>query len=651
MRRHAWIALLALASACAEGEDRCGDGKEWDDFGQRCREVLPDRSGPGSQWAPPLQAFREATSKWGLDAMGVEGVRLSVADIDDDGWPDLSVRRAGTQRDDFRPGGTRASWLLRNDEGRGFQDVTRSSGFVTPRDGDPDLGRPVEVVVWADVNNDGGVDAFTGISTIEAGGQTSELVLNDGRGNFTLGPENFAARLPGTRVNLGAAAFLDANLDGWIDLFVGYGTGPTGIPEPDRLFLNLGEAGFRDWTERAGLSTAPWTSLDDLDAARAHSNAWGAVACDLNEDGVPEILVSSYGRAPNHLWLSTGPGRYANHSVASGYAYDHRMDWRDNESARCHCKLFPADEDCAGVPPPRVRCESPEDILRWNHAIDRRPYRLGGNTATTVCADVNGDGHLDLLTTEIVHWDVGSSSDPSELLFHRGDDPPTFERPGNEATGLTRERDRVDWNDGDMTAAIFDFDNDGRPDIYIGSSDYPGTRGHLYWQREDGTFVEVPIEMGIDHRASHGIAVADFDRDGDLDLVVGHSRMRCEDQCYERAHARFFENVIGDEGNWLQLDLRGGAGSNRMAIGARVEVEAEGRLQVQEVGGGHGHYGIQHEHALHFGLGAAREARVTIHWPDATRSVSRYTLQAGYRYRIEQDGPVRALVSPPRSGD
>lgn len=641
MKRLAGIALFVFAWACSGGGGPCPESQAWDDFGERCRTILPDRSGPGSRWQPPEQAFREATSKWGLDAMDVEGVRLSVADIDDDGWPDLSVRRAGTHRDDFRPGGTRASWLLRNDEGRGFQDVTRSSGFVTPRDQDPNLGRPVEVVIWADVDNDGDVDAFTGVSTTASTEHTPELVLNDGRGNFVLGPETFAARQPGLQATLAAAVFLDANLDGWIDLFVGYGGGGA----QDRLFLNLGEGGFRDWTTKAGLVTAPWTSLDELDAGRAHSDAWGAVACDLNGDGVPEILVSSYGRAPNHLWLSTQPAGYTNHSVASGYAYDHRQDWRDNESARCHCKLFPDDEDCQGVPPPRwFRCETPEDIFRWNHELDRRPFRLGGNTATTVCADLNGDGHLDLLTTEIVHWDVGSSSDPSEILFHRGDDPPTFDRPGNEVTGLSRPPDRPDWNDGDMTAAVFDFDNDGRPDIYIGSSDYPGTRGHLFWQTQDGTFVEVPIELGIDHRASHGIAVADFDRDGDLDLVLGHSHMRCGDQCYPRAHARFFENVIGERGNWIQLDLRGGAGSNRMAIGARVEVEAEGRIQVQEVGGGHGHYGIQHEHALHFGLGTAREARVTIHWPDAARSVSRYTLQAGYRYRVEQGGVVRPLI-------
>lgn len=641
MRRILPFFVLGAFIACSSAEEEvCPEGERWDDFGELCLEALPDRSRPGTSWKPGTPAFVEATSRWKLEALGVEGVRLSVADIDDDGWPDLSVRRANAEGDDFRAGGSRSSWLLRNDAGKGFEDVTQLSGFVKAREGGPEVGRPVEIVVWADVNNDGFVDAFTGVSG-DRRPHTSELVLNDGKGNFTLGPENFAARHPNQILSLGAAVFLDANLDGWIDLFLGYGLGAG--DGQDRLYGNQGGLHFVDATSFFGLETLPWAALEDIDAGRAHTNAWGAVACDLNGDGRAEILVSSYGRAPNHLWLSSGEDAYQNHSIASGYAFDERMDWRDNESARCHCKLFPDDEGCEGVPAPSVRCEAPTDILRWNHAQDRRPFRLGGNSATTVCADLDGDGFFDLLTTEIVHWDVGSSSDPSEILFHQGDDPPSFRRPGNEATGLMRERNRVDWNDGDMTAAIFDFDNDGRPDVYVGSSDYPGTRGHLFWQTPEGSFVPVPLAEGIDHKASHGIAIADFDRDGDLDVAVGHSRMRCEDQCYEKATVRLFENVLGGQGNWLQLDLRGGEGSNGMAIGARVEVVTKAGKQTQEVGGGHGHYGIQHEHALHFGLGAAGEAQVTILWPDRKRSISRFSLQAGYRYRIEQGRAPRAM--------
>ena len=109
-----------------------------------------------------------------------------------------------------------------------------------------------------------------------------------------------------------------------------------------------------------------------------------------------------------------------------------------------------------------------------------------------------------MLTTEIVHWDVGGSSDPSEILYNIGqDDVISFERPGNGITGLTREYDGATYDDGDITAVVFDFDNDGRQDIYIGSTDYPSTRGLLYHQQDTGVFHSVDIDMGIDHVRSH----------------------------------------------------------------------------------------------------------------------------------------------------
>ncbi|HWV39135.1 MAG TPA: CRTAC1 family protein [Vulgatibacter sp.] len=651
--------LLGLVSAllvwsCARAADGpetacgpCGSGEVCDPAAGRCREALPDRCGPGTSWQPGVVAFREATSRWGLDALGVEGVRLSVADVDGDSFADLFARRAGSSVDDFSEGGARAHWLLRNVNGERFEDVTERSGIVAPRHGGPP--RNAEVAVFADLDGDGHVDAFTGTSRTSPPGpedESSEILLNDGTGRFVLGPADAAPRRERSVGAIGGAAFVDVDRDGVVDLFVGHGA-VRGAPQQDRLYRGLDDGRFEEITALAGLETEGWRDVKAVDEARGHSNAWGVLACDLNDDGRPELLVSSYGRAPNHLWQAKSDEPwYENRSIESGYAFDHREDWTDNESARCFCLLHPAAEDCEGASAPEhIRCDGEADAFRWNHETDRNPYRLGGNSGTTLCADVNGDGAMDLLTTEIVHWDVGSSSDPSELLLNRGDADVAFDRPGNERTGLTRVRDAVDWNDGDMTAATFDFDNDGRPDVYIGSSDYPGTRGHLYRQREDGTFVELPLDEGIDHRSSHGIAVADFDRDGDLDVAVGHSRTRCEggDHCYEKATVRLFENVIGQDGNWIQLALRGGPGTNRLAIGARIEVRAAGRLQVQEIGGGHGHYGIQHDLVAHFGLGAACEAEVTIRWPDRALTTQRFTVQAGYRYRVEQGGLPAAI--------
>ena len=283
-----------------------------------------------------------------------------------------------------------------------------------------------------------------------------------------------------------------------------------------------------------------------------------------------------------------------NISVESGYAYDDRMDWSDNESARCWCALHPDDDDCDAVPAPElISCQTDEDAFRWNHTYDREAFRLGGNSGTTICADLDNDGWFDLLTTEIVHWDVGESSDPSEILWNEQAERPSFFRPGNAETGLLRTHDIVDWNEGDITAAVIDFNNDGLLDILIGSTDYPGTRALLYEQVSPRAFEAVPIETGIDHTRSHGVAVADFDHDGDLDLVLGHSSGRCDEDCYDSFHVRLYENQMVTSGAWLQLNLEGAEGSNRSAIGARIEVTANGVTQSRQLGGGHGHYGMQ----------------------------------------------------------
>ena len=297
------------------------------------------------------------------------------------------------------------------------------------------------------------------------------------------------------------------------------------------------------------------------------------------------------------------------------------------------------------MPAPRwIRCDGPGDVLRWNHGTDREPYRLGGNSGTTVCGDLNNNGRLDLLTTEIVHWDVGSSSDPSEILYNTGEEPLRFERPGNEVTGLERPRSGVTWDDGDITAALLDFDNDGRLDVLIASTDYPGTRALLYRQGEDGLFERVPVELGIDLTSAHGVAVGDFTGNGAPDVVVGHSRMRCGsgDHCLDDPHVRLFANRAGEESNWLQVRLEGGEGTNRGAIGAQVTVVAGGLMRTAEVGGGHGHYGMQDDLVQHFGLGEDCEALVIVRWPDEALSEEVVRLPAGGRYLWRQgERPVR----------
>jgi hypothetical protein len=606
---------------------------------------------PGAKWSDGTVAFSDETSKWGLDAIGAVGVRLEAVDFDADGWPDLVVRRGGNAPDDFAEGGTRQTWLLRNLEGKGFEDVTLASGIRQNRTATGPEGRPGEVFAWADVDNDGDLDVFTGLTNPKSAPleETSELLLNQGDGTFALGPDASSFRLQPPRYDaVSGASFVDFDRDGLVDLWVSANTVDY-VPQQARLHKNFGGAVFDEVTTEQGLKTKSWVAIEDMNAGLAHAVGWSAAACDLDGDGNGELLVGSYGRSINLLFRGLGPTAayaYENLSLASGYGQDHRADWTDNESARCWCSLHPTDEDCDGVPAPElIVCNSDDDAFRWNHATDRNAYRLGGNSGSTLCADVDNDGDLDLVTGEIVHWDVGSSSDPAELALNDGGATLHFTRPGAEATGLAVEHDRVDWNDGIMTGSVFDFDNDGWLDVYFGNSDYPGARGLLFHQVSPGVFEAVPVDVGVDHFRSHGSAVADFDRDGDLDLVVGHSHARCDDECYPTQQVRFFENVVGQTGNYLQVSLEGGPGTNRAAIGARVTVTAGGVTQTREVGGGHGHYGQQDDLTVHFGLGDACEAEVTVRWPDQALSTETYSLPAGYRFTWTQ-GELPVAVQP-----
>jgi hypothetical protein len=615
----------------------------------------------GTRWSEGTSAFREVTSDWLLDEIFVQGVRINVTDIDGDGWPDLHVRRGGIRWDNFDDE-TRHTWLLRNTGQGTFEDVTEPSEVLYTRSQyEANLGRPGEVVAWADVDNDGDLDVYTGLSTFDPDAyrnETSEIMLNDGTGLFSFTSNENGIRRAGVVDVPAGASFVDVDRDGNIDLFVGQHnyTPPGGASltfMQDRLYRGDGTGDFVDVTLAAGLETQNWVDIEVMNAGGAHTRCWATTACDLNGDGFTELLSASYGRSPNHLWVG-GAGSddlgisFSNHSVDSGYAYDGDFTWSDNQFAACYCQGNRSAAGCADVAAPLIGCTT----TNWNHSQDREAFRLGGNSGGTVCADIDNDGDMDLLTGEIRHWWAGGGADGSELLINQStgeDGAPTFERLGDEALGLAVPHNEVTWDEGHMTGMVFDFDNDGWQDVYIGASDYAINRGLLYHQDRPLVFSEVGTRDFFEHNRSHGAVHADFDRDGDLDVVVGHSRARCDatlpNNCYETTQVRMFENILGDRGNWIQVALEGGAGSNRAAIGARVTVTAGGVTQTQEVGGGYGHYGAQNDLVLHFGLGEACEAEVSVRWPDQALTTQQFRAPAGHRYELTQ-GQLPTVSDP-----
>jgi len=591
-------------------------------------------------------ALTDQATPTGLRGLGVVGIRVSTADINGDLYPDLLTRGMGLvgKREDFAVG-TRQTFVLRNDlKANGtFADVTEQSGLLQTRDGQN--GRQAQVLVLGDADNDGDDDAFAGLylgspDQDKFAGDSSELMLADGAGKFALTEASPWAQ-SALRGGLTAASWVDYDRDGKLDLWLGYNAFG-GASLPDRLLRGNGDGTFADVTAQEGLLTKSRT-LANLRAGTAHYSTWGTAACDLDNNGEAELLSVSYGRYFNAAWFPgflEGSSRYTNLNFATHLAQDSNNDWCSNWNAQCYCADNPTAEDCEQCGAPEVNCKQLKAAFggtyRWNHSTDREAWRLGGNTGTIVCADLDADGDLDLVESTIVHPDVGPSSDPSRIVRNDGGSPPDFVHllVSDSGVGHSGEDDT-----GDITAAVLDFDNDGRLDILLVGSEYPGTRAKLYHQLPDGKFADVTEAVGLDHPHASGAAVADFDRDGDLDIAMGHSRSRCSSspkECWPTEEVHFWRNDVGNQRNWLQLKLIGTGGSNRSAIGARVTVQTAQRTQTFEVSGGHGHFGVQHDLVVHAGLGDACEATVTVRWPDAAGSTQTWRLGAGRLHVLTQ---------------
>jgi hypothetical protein len=610
-------------------------------------EACEDGGLPTGPW------FVDASEEIGLRAVAtdggersVDGNRLSIVDLDGDGWPDLSVGRGRNgRRDAFGDlDAVREHFVLRNDAGS-VVDVTEASGLGQTRDGVQ--GRAWNFAVWGDVDNDGDVDAITVVHEIDASddhpdpGDRTEVLLNDGAGNFTLAE---ASDLQANLWKSTSATLLDADRDGWLDLFVGnqYGTfGNAATSQQDRLLQGMADGRFRDRTAERGLAAesgggpsvaaAPNYVADD--GANVHWATFGTVACDVDDDGDPDLLTQSYGRGLNQLWINDG-GSFTNQTAAWGWSRDDEVggdDFSGDERFRCWCAGAGAiDPVCDGIPAPRIACNG-----GWTPGWDDQPHRLGGNTFSATCADFDGDGDLDVATGEIRHWWTPTASDPSTIAWNEGG---RFERRDRAEVGLEMDWTGISgWNEGDLTVAAADVDHDGWVDLLRPQSDYADTWFRLFHNDGDGTFTELAPRDGIDMPRASGIALADWDRDGDLDVFTSFSRMRCDEDCpYPTPEVHFFRNVVGQDRNRLQIELEGAGVMNRDALGATVRVTAGGRTQVAELRAGEGHQGVQHERLLSFGLGeTCRVERVEVRWPDAEGTTEVWEdLPANWRVRL-----------------
>ena len=581
--------------------------------------------------------FQEVGVKVGLEQENA--MRSIWADLDGDGWADIILHRLGKR---FSPGRIRVFHNEAGKDGRRvFRDWTEYSGLGrSPLAGGGE--RISDFAVVGDVDNDGDLDVFSAVTgdwetpkrDPETGrfqmgergkpvpanpdpGERNWVFLNDGQGKFR--PAKRSA-LQEYAESTCAAMFFDSDRDGILDLMVGNWYRYYGVNlecYPDRLFRGVGQGTFVERTAAAGLQTVP-------EHGRADSSrpTYGLSHSDLDGDGVPEILACAYGRQWNRLWKRDKSGRFVDIAPKVG---------------------FDGDQQRKGAYPPGIP-RPPE-----------QPFRSNGNTFGAACGDVDGDGRIDVFLFEIAHWWAGPSSDRSTLLINRKREGSFFlERA---SVGIERKH-RIDrWNEGDIYATWLDADNDGRLDLLLASSDYPDDQWlRLFHQQADGRFVNVTTLSGFGWRNPSQPTIADYDRDGDLDILVGNSfqRLTKEQRQGMTKRVALFENRVGNRNSWITLHLegKGEGGTNRSAIGTRVLISTGDRVQTREVYGGQGHAGQQNSLVCHFGLGASESVdRIEVRWAGSGSQVEIFEKVRARRHLSirEGTGKIRDALTPEQS--
>jgi len=267
-------------------------------------------------------------------------------------------------------------------------------------------------------------------------------------------------------------AFYDYDNDGWLDIFLVNGTRLEGFPKGEEpishLFKNNRDGTFTDVTLKAGL---------------AHSG-WGQAVCigDYDNDGFDDLFVTYFGK--NVLYHNNGDGTFTNVSERAGVA-GAKVRWGSG---------------CAFV-------------------------------------DYDRDGRLDLFVANYIDLDLATAPVPESgpclykgimvacgppglnggknILYHNNGDG-TF-ADVSDAAGITGANGT--YGLGVLTA---DFDNDGWPDIYVAND---STASALYQNKKNGKFADVGLEAGCvlspdgKPQAGMGVSAADYDLDGNLDIV------------------------------------------------------------------------------------------------------------------------------------
>ncbi len=479
--------------------------------------------------------------KYLIETMGGGAAWL---DYDNDGYVDLYlVNSAATKV--YQPARPLSSALYRNNGDGTFADVTAKAAVGAERL----FGMGV---AGGDYDNDG----FTDLYVIGYG--RSILYHNNGNGTFTDVTQR--AKIANSGKWGSSGAWFDYDRDGRLDLVIANYLDFT--PERNLICVDNGHRSYCHPNKYHGQSPTLYHNNGDgtfTDATRSSGigafsgNGLGVVTFDFNDDRWPDIFIAN-DSMQNFLFTNQRNGKFQEVGVESGVAF--------SEDGKAE----------AGM------------------GVD--------------AADYDRDGKLDLFVT---HLDL----ELNRLYRNRGDG--SFE----DATFGSKIGSRNFRMSGFGTRFI-DYDNDGWQDLFIANGHvldnielfhketaYAETK--TMYKNVRGKFDDVTASLGPDFqvpRVSRAAALADYDNDGDIDILVTNNGQAPE----------LLQNDGGNQNHWMEVRLYG-TRSNRDGIGARVVVKSGGATLVEEAKGGMS-YQSSHDPRLHFGLGAAaRVDSIEVRWP------------------------------------
>ena len=498
-------------------------------------------------------------------------------DYDNDGHPDLYFVNSGpvphnpqatVARGPVPRDASSANALYRNEGNGQFTDVTEISDT-----GDTGYGMAAAA---GDIDNDGDAELYV------ANFGPDTLYRNNGDGTFTDITESAGIDNQSWGI---AVVYLDFNLDGHLDIFVVnylvYDVsmpvetykGIVGYGHP-RRYRGTADVLYRNNGDGTFTDVAAEAGVTNPEEGRGMA----AVACDYDNDGFPDIYVTNDTNR-NFLYRNNGDGTFTDESLFIGAGYDEN------------------------------------GVAEGSMGVD--------------CGDYNGDGWLDLV---IANSEKATLYKNEEGIFTDATVASGLQQPTLPFVGFS--------------PLFLDYDNDGHLDIFCANG-HPqdvieilqdhetyAQRAQLFRNNGDGTYRDVSETAGTyfsEARVGRAAASADYDNDGDVDIIVMNSNQRpvllrnetnVEIDNHQESHVvnpnplypEHPEHPGHPASNWIGIELVG-TRSNRDGIGAKVTIIAGGIPQVSETKSGSS-YASGSDTRLLFGVGEQQRVEsIAVTWP------------------------------------